>query len=67
MKTNENSYSLIDNNLSLTINYDPYVGYYDIIPGEFKISFKRKPNIIHRWFTRILLGWKWYDVPNKTK
>ena len=67
METNENNYSLIDNNLSLTINYEPYVGYYDIIPGEFKISFKRKPNFIHRWFTRILLGWKWYDVPTKTK
>ena len=53
MKTNENSYNLIDNNLSLIINYDSYVGYYDIIPGEFKISFKRKPNIIHRWLTRI--------------
>lgn len=49
---------------SLVIMNTPYVGYYDIIPGEFSIYLRKKPNFIHRWFTRVLLGWKWKDTSN---
>ena len=45
-------------------NTPAYVGYYDIIPGEFSIYLKKKPNFIHRWFTRVLLGWRWKDTKN---
>lgn len=27
-----------------------------------KFSVTKKPNIIHRYFMRILLGWYWEDV-----
>ena len=49
---------------SFVIRNIPYVGYYDIIPGEFSIYLRKKPNFIHRWFTRVLLGWKWTDTKN---
>ena len=53
--------------VSFKINNNRYVGCYDIMPDEFTVYLKRKPNFIHRWFTRILLGWRWYDIPNKNK
>lgn len=45
------------------------VGYYQITgKGEEKNSirflFVTKPNVIHRFFCRVLLGWYWYDLPN---
>lgn len=49
---------------SLVIMNTPHVGCYDIIPGEFSIYLRKKPNFIHRWFTRVLLGWKWKDTSN---
>ena len=36
------------------------VGYYVVGKG-FHIFFQKKPNVIHRYFTKLLLGWKWQD------
>jgi hypothetical protein len=41
-----------------------YVGGYNVTGSSkvtFKITFTKKPNIIHRFFSRILLGWVWVD------
>jgi hypothetical protein len=39
-----------------------YVGYYSIGDKALCIHFKDKPHFIHRLFTKVLLGWKWYDI-----
>ena len=31
------------------------------IGKSFHVFFEKKPSQIHRFFTRILLGWKWVD------
>jgi hypothetical protein len=36
------------------------VGYYKI-GKSFHIFFEKKPNVIYRFFTKLLLGWKWHD------
>lgn len=36
------------------------VGYYKI-GKSFHIFFEEKPNAIHRFFTKLFLGWKWQD------
>lgn len=36
------------------------VGYYVVGKG-FHIFFQKKPNVIHRYFTKLFLGWKWHD------
>ena len=36
------------------------VGYYKI-GKSFHIFFEEKPNAIYRFFTKLLLGWKWHD------
>jgi hypothetical protein len=28
---------------------------------SFHIFFEKKPNLLHRFFTKLLLGWKWHD------
>lgn len=56
--------SITDQFFTMSIGAPKYVGYYDIIPGEFSIYLRKKPNFIHRWFTRVLLGWKWKDTSN---
>ena len=28
---------------------------------SFHIFFEKKPNSFHRFFTKLLLGWKWHD------
>jgi hypothetical protein len=28
---------------------------------SFHIFFDKKPNSLHRFFTKLLLGWKWHD------
>ena len=38
-----------------------YVGTYHITVG-FSISLEKKPLWLHRYMTRILLGWKWVDI-----
>lgn len=38
-----------------------YVGGYDITPN-FTIMLQTKPMWLHRYMTRILLGWKWKDT-----
>lgn len=42
------------------IKVSKQVGYYKV-GKSFHIFFERKPNLIHRFFTKILLGWKWHD------
>jgi hypothetical protein len=42
--------------------YPKYVGYYSIGDKALCIYFKNKPHFIHRLFTKVLLGWKWYDT-----
>lgn len=29
--------------------------------GSVTFNIGKKPNFIHRFFTRVLLGWKWID------
>ena len=36
------------------------VGYYKI-GKSFHIFFEEKPKSIHRFFTKLFLGWKWQD------
>jgi hypothetical protein len=36
------------------------VGYYKI-GKSFHIFFEQKPKAIHRYFTKLFLGWKWHD------
>lgn len=36
------------------------VGYYKI-GKSFHVFFQEKPNSIHRYFTKLFLGWKWHD------
>lgn len=36
------------------------IGYYKI-GKSFHVFFSEKPNAIHRYFTKLLLGWKWHD------
>ena len=36
------------------------VGYYVVGKG-FHIFFQKKPNAIHRYFTKLFLGWKCHD------
>jgi len=36
------------------------VGYYKI-GKSFHVFFEQKPKAIHRYFTKLLLGWKWHD------
>ena len=36
------------------------VGYYKI-GKSFHVFFEQKPKSIHRFFTKLLLGWKWHD------
>lgn len=31
------------------------------IAGSIKFIFCKKPNIVHRFFCRVLLGWVWED------
>jgi hypothetical protein len=38
-----------------------YVGGYDITPN-FTVMLQTKPMWLHRYMTRILLGWKWKDT-----
>ena len=28
---------------------------------SFHIFFEKKPNLIHKFFTKLLLGWEWHD------
>lgn len=36
------------------------VGYYKI-GKSFHVFFEVKPKAIHRYFTKLFLGWKWHD------
>ena len=36
------------------------VGYYRI-GKSFHVFFEVKPKAIHRYFTKLFLGWKWHD------
>jgi hypothetical protein len=36
------------------------VGYYKI-GKSFHVFFEVKPKSIHRYFTKLFLGWKWHD------
>jgi len=56
MKVNKN----INN---LTIHIPKYVGKY-CLGGEMGICimFNKKPNIIHRYFMKLLLGWEWFNI-----
>jgi len=36
------------------------VGYYKI-GKSFHVFFEEKPKAIYRFFTKLLLGWKWHD------
>jgi hypothetical protein len=31
------------------------------IGKSFHIFFETKPNVIHRFFTKLFFGWKWHD------
>jgi uncharacterized metal-binding protein len=42
------------------IKYPKQVGYYKV-GKSFHIFFEKKPNIIHRYFSKLLLGWTWIN------
>jgi len=55
------------NTISLDKKYDGikfilpnYVGMYEVVEG-IHFSTTKKPNFIHRFFSKLLLGWKWVD------
>jgi hypothetical protein len=50
----------------MNFNLPKHVGCY-IINNELNFCFYKKPNIFHRFMTKILLGWKWkcYKEENK--
>ncbi len=63
-------YNTTDNKNCLIkgIEIPKYAGAYDITgqggikyPHSINFSFHKKPFFIHRFFARILLGWKWVD------
>ena len=48
------------------INIPTYVGSYQITgkgskENSMRFNFVKKPNIVNRFFCRILLGWVWVD------
>lgn len=43
-----------------TLKRPKQVGSYKI-GKSFHIFFDKKPNAIHRFFSKLLLGWKWQD------
>ena len=58
----KNTVKITENNKIKVIEY---VGGYNLTgkssEATFKLNFTKKPNIIHRFFSRILLGWVWVD------
>ncbi len=40
-----------------------YAGHYEI--AGWRIHFERRPLWLHRWFTKLLLGWRWVAEPNE--
>jgi len=42
------------------IKYPKQVGYYKV-GKSFHIFFEKKPNTIHRYFSKLLLGWTWIN------
>jgi hypothetical protein len=49
-----------NNFLSNTLKSPTYVGVYRI-GKELSFSFMIKPSLIHRFFSKLLLGWQWID------
>lgn len=39
-----------------------YVGGW-IVASGIQFNTTKKPFFLHRWFCRILLGWKWTNIP----
>ena len=54
-------YSGITNTNYQILKLPEYVGGYDITPN-FTVMLQTKPMWLHRYMTRILLGWKWKDT-----
>ncbi len=42
------------------VNPIKYAGSYTI-NDNLVVAFQAKPNYIHRFFTKLLLGWEWKD------
>lgn len=38
------------------------IGYYKLNNGYVVLFYSKKPNFIHRIFTKILMGWTWEDA-----
>jgi hemerythrin len=62
IKTEE--FKFLDNEFVMRANEIPnikthkQVGYYKI-GKSFHIFFDEKPNLVHRFFTKLFLGWEW--------
>lgn len=52
----------MNDHVSLEEEIEPIkdVGFYRI-NVNFAIAFVNKPNLFHRVFTKLLLGWEWVD------
>lgn len=51
----------LDTTLDYQLIKNPeYVGMYHVTVG-FAISLEKKPFWLHRYMTKLLLGWKWED------
>ena len=62
----EHTFDTNDPQLHILYQPKPKVGYYKIGgPEGFGFYLEERPNKLHRFFTRLLLGWKWIDNKNK--
>jgi|694.fasta_scaffold120984_2 hypothetical protein len=43
-----------------TVKFNKGVGSYKI-GRSFLIHFEQKPNAVHRFFSKVFLGWEWID------
>jgi hypothetical protein len=57
---------ILDNEFVMRANEIPHikvpkqVGSYKV-GKSFHIFFEKKPNVVHRFFTKLFLGWQWQD------
>lgn len=61
---NEPTKILTDSSLFISNEVAP--GYWKVNP-QFWIYTPHKPNMINRFFTKLLLGWEWFENDNTKK
>lgn len=46
--------------MSINFHAPKWAGRY-VIGDSLNVSVRKKPNVVHRFFVRAILGWKWED------